>query len=141
MERIGDELLWPLSMPCRITNDAEVPIAYYGTSNIGRMKTIYRRGLGNRYGSTMQAISGVHYNYSLPDAFWPLYRELEGDQSGLGYPLGCWSRATSGVWTGCFCICSVPRRHSARASCKAANRGSMSWIPQPFMALGPPPCA
>ncbi len=83
MERIGDELLWPLSMPCRIKNDAEVPIAYYGTSNIGRMKTIYRRGLANRYGSTMQAISGVHYNYSLPDAFWPLYRELEGERSGL----------------------------------------------------------
>ena len=81
MERIGDELLWPLSMPCRITSDADVPIAYYGTSNIGRMKTIYRRGLGHRYGSIMQAISGVHYNYSLPDAFWPLYRELEADNS------------------------------------------------------------
>jgi glutamate--cysteine ligase len=83
MERIGDELLWPLSMPCRIKSDAEVPIAYYGTSNIGRMKTIYRRGLGNRYGSIMQAISGVHYNYSLPDDFWPLYRELERDKAGL----------------------------------------------------------
>lgn len=83
MERIGDELLWPLSMPCRISKDADVPIAYYGTSNIGRMKTIYRRGLGNRYGSIMQAISGVHYNYSLPDAFWPLYQQLEGDSSDL----------------------------------------------------------
>ncbi|MEZ5563077.1 MAG: glutamate--cysteine ligase [Gammaproteobacteria bacterium] len=83
MERIGDELLWPLSMPCRIKSDAEVPIAYYGTSNIGRMKTIYRRGLGHRYGSIMQAISGVHYNYSLPDAFWPLYRDLEGDRTAL----------------------------------------------------------
>ncbi len=83
MERIGDELLWPLSMPCRIKSDADVPIACYGSSNIGRMKTIYRRGLGNRYGSIMQAISGVHYNYSLPDAFWPLYRELEGERSGL----------------------------------------------------------
>lgn len=83
MERIGDELLWPLSMPCRIKSEAEVPIACYGTSNIGRMKTIYRRGLAHRYGSIMQAISGVHFNYSLPDAFWPLYRELEKDQSGL----------------------------------------------------------
>jgi glutamate--cysteine ligase len=83
MERIGDELLWPLSMPCRIKSDAEVPIACYGSSNIGRMKTIYRRGLGHRYGSIMQAISGVHFNYSLPDAFWPLYRELEKDHTGL----------------------------------------------------------
>jgi glutamate--cysteine ligase len=83
MERIGDELLWPLSMPCRIRSDAEVPIAYYGTSNIGRMKTIYRRGLSHRYGSIMQAISGVHYNYSLPDAFWPLYQALEGARGEL----------------------------------------------------------
>ena len=78
MERIGDELLWPLSMPCSISSDADVPLAQYGSSNIGRMKTIYRRGLGYRYGRIMQAISGIHYNYSLPDAFWPLYQELEG---------------------------------------------------------------
>lgn len=80
MERIGDELLWPLSMPCSISSDADVPLAQYGSSNIGRMKTIYRRGLGYRYGRIMQAISGIHYNYSLPDAFWPLYQELEGQR-------------------------------------------------------------
>ncbi|MEO8443710.1 MAG: glutamate--cysteine ligase [Gammaproteobacteria bacterium] len=83
MERIGDELLWPLSMPCSINSDADVPLALYGTSNIGRMKTIYRRGLGHRYGRTMQAISGIHYNYSLPDAFWPLYQSLEGETGDL----------------------------------------------------------
>lgn len=83
VERIGDELIWPLSMPCAISKDADVPLAQYGSSNIGRMKTIYRRGLGYRYGRIMQAISGIHYNYSLPDAFWPLYQELEGQRGDL----------------------------------------------------------
>ena len=83
MERIGNELLWPLSMPCSISSDADVPLAQYGSSNIGRMKTIYRQGLGHRYGRIMQAISGIHYNYSLPDAFWPLYQQLEGQQGDL----------------------------------------------------------
>lgn len=74
---VGDELLWPLSMPCRLRNDDDIPLARYGSSNIGMMKTIYRRGLGYRYGRYMQAISGIHYNYSPPDEFWPLYQQLE----------------------------------------------------------------
>jgi glutamate--cysteine ligase len=41
------------------------------------MKTVYRRGLGHRYGRAMQAIAGVHFNYSLPSAFWPEYRAHE----------------------------------------------------------------
>jgi len=73
---LGDELLWAQSMPCRIRSDKDIPLARYGSSNIGRMKTIYRRGLGYRYGRYMQAIAGIHFNYSLPDDFWPLYREL-----------------------------------------------------------------
>jgi glutamate--cysteine ligase len=36
------------------------------------MKEVYRRGLGWRYGRMMQAISGVHYNYSFPAHFWPV---------------------------------------------------------------------
>lgn len=76
-DRMGDELLWATSMPCRIPRDSEIPLAYYGESNIGRMKTIYRNGLGYRYGRTMQTIAGVHFNYSLPSDFWPIYRDLE----------------------------------------------------------------
>jgi glutamate--cysteine ligase len=82
-ERIGNELLWPLSMPCSIATDADVPLAQYGSSNVGRMKTAYRRGLGHRYGRIMQAIAGIHYNYSLPDAFWPLFREMEQSRDEL----------------------------------------------------------
>jgi glutamate--cysteine ligase len=75
---IGDELLWATSMPCRIRGDESVPIARYGDSNVGRMKHVYRRGLANRYGRVMQAIAGVHFNYSVPEAFWPVYGELVG---------------------------------------------------------------
>lgn len=78
---LGDEMLWTASMPCRISPDREVPLARYGTSNVGRMKTIYRRGLGHRYGREMQVIAGIHFNYSLPDEFWPVYASVLG--SGL----------------------------------------------------------
>ena len=72
--RLDGELLWPSSMPCRLPADDEIPIAEYGPSNLGRMKTVYRRGLGHRYGRAMQAIAGVHFNYSLPLSFWPEYQ-------------------------------------------------------------------
>ena len=77
-QRLDGELLWPGSMPCVLDADAEIPIAYYGTSNPGLLKTIYRRGLGYRYGRAMQAIAGVHFNYSPPVGLWPAYREHEG---------------------------------------------------------------
>jgi len=68
--QIGDERMWPLSMPCYIKEGQEIELAQYGSSNIGRLKTLYREGLKNRYGALMQTISGVHYNFSLPMAFW-----------------------------------------------------------------------
>jgi glutamate--cysteine ligase len=75
-QHLGDELLWATSMPSIIDGDASIPIAQYGKSNIGRMKTVYRNGLGIRYGRMMQAISGVHYNYSFPEKMWPAYAQL-----------------------------------------------------------------
>lgn len=72
------ELLWGTSMPCGLKLDCDVPIGRYGTSNIGQMKQVYRRGLGLRYGRKMQAIAGVHYNYSYPDSFWQILSEVEG---------------------------------------------------------------
>ena len=81
--KLDDELLWATSMPCLIAGESSIPIAYYGTSNVGTMKHVYRRGLGYRYGRTMQAIAGVHFNYSLPETFWPLFQEVEGDSREL----------------------------------------------------------
>jgi len=79
---LEDEMLWTASMPCRIPADREIPLARYGDSNVGQMKTIYRRGLGHRYGRQMQVIAGVHFNYSMPRAFWPAYQSLLGDERG-----------------------------------------------------------
>ncbi|WP_129141586.1 glutamate--cysteine ligase [Modicisalibacter coralii] len=75
---LGDELLWPASMPGRLAGNDSVPIADYGRSNVGFMKHVYRKGLDVRYGRIMQSIAGVHYNVSLPEEVWPLLRELEG---------------------------------------------------------------
>jgi len=72
------ELLWATSMPCAVGGDASIPVAEYGSSNIGRMKHIYRLGLGYRYGRVMQTISGVHFNYSMPESFWIALHEIEG---------------------------------------------------------------
>lgn len=71
------ELLWPASMPCIIDANEQIPIADYGTSNPGRMRSVYRSGLGFRYGRAMQAIAGTHFNFSLPPRFWPAFREAE----------------------------------------------------------------
>ncbi len=81
--QLADEMLWPASMPCRIPEDGKIPLARYGSSNVGQMKTIYRRGLGHRYGRQMQTIAGVHFNYSVPDTFWEIYQSILGDQSAV----------------------------------------------------------
>ncbi|MEJ0085854.1 MAG: glutamate--cysteine ligase [Pseudomonadota bacterium] len=75
-QHLGDELLWATSMPSILDGDASIPIAQFGKSNIGRMKTVYREGLGVRYGRIMQAISGVHYNYSFPEKMWDPWADV-----------------------------------------------------------------
>jgi glutamate--cysteine ligase len=73
---LGDELLWNTSMPSAVKGDASIPLAQFGKSNVGRMKTVYRHGLGMRYGRIMQAISGVHFNYSFSDALWEVLADV-----------------------------------------------------------------
>ena len=77
-QALGDELLWPLSMPCFVGSPEDIVIAQYGSSHSGRMKTLYRQGLTHRYGGAMQIISGVHYNFSLPDELWSLLAAQQG---------------------------------------------------------------
>lgn len=78
--KLGDEYLWSPSMPCTLPAEEDIPIAEYGTSNIGKLKHVYRKGLALRYGRTMQCIAGIHYNFSLPEALWPLLRDAEGGE-------------------------------------------------------------
>jgi len=79
---LDEELLWATSMPCPLEGDADVPTARYGTSHIGQMKYVYREGLRHRYGALMQAISGVHFNYSFPAGFWQVYAAVRAERGG-----------------------------------------------------------
>ena len=76
-ECIGDELVWDASLPCKLPADDEIPIGRYGKSNLGRMKSVYRNGLAHRYGRRMQVVSGIHYNFSIPEAAWPPLHAFE----------------------------------------------------------------
>ena len=69
---IGEEILWNFSMPCAFKNEKEIRIAEYGNSNSGMLKHIYRKGLRLRYGSIMQCVSGIHYNFSLTKDSWKI---------------------------------------------------------------------
>ncbi|WP_158379726.1 glutamate--cysteine ligase [Candidatus Williamhamiltonella defendens] len=80
--QLKNELFWPLSMPCFIKTAEDIPLAQYGSSNLGRFKTLYREGLKNRYGALMQIICGVHYNFSLPLAFWQTKEGIEDEKKG-----------------------------------------------------------
>jgi glutamate--cysteine ligase len=81
-QHIGDESLWVNSMPC-ILNDDDVPIAQYGDSNSGRMKSIYRLGLGHRYGRSMQTIAGIHFNFSVSDDLWEFLHRTDASSLPL----------------------------------------------------------
>ena len=71
-KNLNGENIWASSMPCVLPKDDQIPIAQYGNSNISKMKTVYRIGLGHRYGRAMQTIAGIHYNFSLPEKFWTI---------------------------------------------------------------------
>lgn len=83
LSQIDGELLWPLSMPCFVDDDDKIPLAQYGTSNIGKMKTTYRQGLKNRYGSMMQVISGIHFNFSFSQDFWLSLQKINKNTGAL----------------------------------------------------------
>jgi glutamate--cysteine ligase len=85
-------MLWVGSMPCGLPADENIPIGVYGTSNVARAKSIYRMGLGHRYGRRMQTISGIHYNWSLPglgnDDYFGLIRNFRRQSFLLLYLFG-----------------------------------------------------
>lgn len=82
---LGDELLWPLSMPCYIGSDKDIRIAKYGDSHSGQMKSLYRQGLTHRYGATMQVISGVHFNFSVSETMWAQLATQAGRQDDKAF--------------------------------------------------------
>ncbi len=89
---LADEMLWVSSMPCDLPADETIPIGRYGSSNVGRAKSVYRMGLAHRYGRRMQTISGIHYNWSLPEVsseqYFGLIRNFRRHAFLLLYLLG-----------------------------------------------------
>ena len=61
---LSDELIWPLSMPARLSSEGEIPLARFDDSPAGHEQALYREGLARRYGKKRQLISGIHYNFS-----------------------------------------------------------------------------
>lgn len=90
---LEDEILWSASMPCLLQESllqesvlseaSAIPLAYYGDSNLGRLKHTYRHGLGIRYGRGMQTICAVHYNFSFNDQMLIWLKDLEKSQETL----------------------------------------------------------
>lgn len=108
---LGNEMLWVSSMPCCLPADDDIPLGHYGSSNVGRSKTVYRTGLGYRYGRRMQTISGIHYNWSMPglssEAYFALIRNFRRNAFLLLYLFGA-SPAVCGTFV-------AGRSHQLRA--------------------------
>lgn len=81
-QRLVDEILWSASIPCQLPADATIPLADFGKTSLGRLKKIYRSGLGLRYGRSMQTLCAIHYNFSLADETFAALRKLEAPTEG-----------------------------------------------------------
>ncbi|ARC53477.1 glutamate--cysteine ligase [Candidatus Riesia pediculischaeffi] len=83
LKNLDDELIWPMSMPCFLRDESNINLARYGISNLAKFKMLYRVGLKNRYGSSMQVISGIHYNFSFSLNFWKLLLSSQDERNRL----------------------------------------------------------
>ncbi|MFP8967652.1 glutamate--cysteine ligase [Pokkaliibacter sp. CJK22405] len=82
-QHLDNEVVWAGSMPCYLAGEDDIPVARYGSSNTGQMKSIYRQGLAYRYGKVMQTIAGIHYNFSFSEEFWQAYATMTEDTESL----------------------------------------------------------
>lgn len=62
---LGDELLWPQSIPPILPADQQIPIASYDED--GAEAREYREFLAQKYGPKNQLFSGIHFNFSFSD--------------------------------------------------------------------------
>ena len=104
LREAGDEMMWVASMPGALPADDDIPIGRYGSSNVGLAKSVYRTGLGHRYGRRMQTISGIHYNWSMPavssDEYFALIRNFRRHSFLLLYLFGASPAVTSSFVAG-----------------------------------------
>ena len=75
---IGDELLWPYSMP-PVINWNKVKIAEYPETDAGKSAREYREYLNHKYGNAVQLISGIHYNFSYHEGLTEKLYEVSGE--------------------------------------------------------------
>ena len=74
-----NEVIWPLSMPPKLS-PAEIQIAHLEND----FERHYRESLAKKYGKTLQAISGIHYNMELgPDLIQALFKVSDYQNSRL----------------------------------------------------------
>lgn len=120
-QHLEQEKLWVNSMPCIVQGEDHIPIARYGTSNTAQMKEVYRRGLSLRYGSLMQTIAGIHFNFSMPQAFWGEFLDSDDaaviqQQKSIHY-FSLIRNFHRHAWLGCYLFGASP------AVCKSFLRG------------------
>lgn len=74
-----DEYIWNQSMPCIIPSNDKIPIAEYEGKQ-GQIARDYRIGLSKKYGTKLQLISGLHYNFSFNEnTIEKLHKNLSPD--------------------------------------------------------------
>ena len=78
-DEIGDELLWPQSLPPILPEESLIPIAKYEEQTDFEL---YRELIATTYGKHRQLICGIHFNISLPDKiFEELHKASHKSQS------------------------------------------------------------
>lgn len=78
---IGDEYLWPESMPCIIPDDKDIPVAKFADHS--KESQEYREKLLLKYGGKKQLISGIHYNFSFNESI--IEKLYEDSEKNLSY--------------------------------------------------------
>jgi glutamate--cysteine ligase len=130
---LGEERLWPLSMPPFIEDESEIPIARYGSSPQGLLRHRYRVGLAHRYGRFMQVIAGVHFNFSFPTLLWdptqppdPLPTAAARQLRNKSY-FAILRNFARHAWVPCYLFGASPA--ICRSFSPATHLGSTPWNP------------
>ena len=70
LKAMGDELLWPNSMPCWLPENEKIFRSRTTATRISGDSKPFTDRAAHRYGRRMQTIAGIHYNWSLPEEAW-----------------------------------------------------------------------
>lgn len=71
---IGDEVLWPLSLPGRWDEPERFQAASFAGRREWEAQRQYRKNLESRHGKARQVISGIHANFSFSAEFFSRWR-------------------------------------------------------------------